>query len=102
MTAVLLGAYWGLSLTAKQLLPTVPPNVWLELLTAAIFNAFAVCYWIIHHTPQYRLSQRWFVSLNAGLYLDEWLTRLVLWLWPSHPIHYYQRSVASADSQQEF
>lgn len=66
-------------------LPVLP-----ELIAAAIFNVFAVSYWLIHHTPQYRLSQRWFITLNAGLYLDEWLTRLVLWLWPSHPIRYYQ------------
>lgn len=62
----------------------------LELTTAFIANVFAVSYWLIHHTPQYAISQRWFISLNAGLYLDEWLTRLVLWLWPSHPIYYYQ------------
>ncbi|MCA1768024.1 MAG: NADH-quinone oxidoreductase subunit L [Idiomarina sp.] len=63
----------------------------LEPVITVLFNIFAFTYWLVHHTPSYRLSQRWFITLNAGLYLDEWLTRLVLWLWPSHPIRYYQR-----------
>jgi len=77
---------WG----AAQIIENRDISLPLELTTAAIANVFAICYWLIHHTPQYAVSQRWFISLNAGLYLDEWLTRLVLWLWPSHPIHYYQ------------
>lgn len=77
---------WG----AAQIIDNRNISLPLELTTAAIANVFAISYWLIHHTPQYAVSQRWFISLNAGLYLDEWLTRLVLWLWPSHPIHYYQ------------
>jgi len=91
MSGVLLVAYFALSLTVKSFFLVAPQIAALELVVAAILNIFAVSYWIIHHTPQYRLSQRWFISLNAGLYLDEWLTRLVLWLWPSHPIRYYQK-----------
>ncbi|MCK7460534.1 NADH-quinone oxidoreductase subunit L [Idiomarina aminovorans] len=63
----------------------------LEPIITVLFNIFAFTYWMVHHTPSHRLSQRWFITLNAGLYLDEWLTRFVLWLWPSHPIRYYQR-----------
>ena len=95
---------WGWRLLLSLALPAYGLLVWaagnvmdnrsidlaLELAVAGIVNLFAISYWLIHHTPQYAISQRWFISLNAGLYLDEWLTRFVLWLWPSHPIHYYQ------------
>ena len=32
--------------------------------------------------PLNPISQKLFIALNAGLYLDEWSTRLTLWLWP--------------------
>lgn len=90
MSAVVVVAYSLLIGLASLLIDNRTLPFALELVAAALFNVFAISYWLIHHTPQYRLSQRWFITLNAGLYLDEWLTRLVLWLWPSHPIRYYQ------------
>jgi NAD(P)H-quinone oxidoreductase subunit 5 len=77
-------------------------HVLLEPLIALLFNVFALTYWLVHHTPSHPLSQRWFITLNAGLYLDEWLTRFVLWLWPSHPIRYYQRRSRKAGQQEEW
>ncbi|MFS6538303.1 NADH-quinone oxidoreductase subunit L [Idiomarina loihiensis] len=93
VSALTVVVYLLLGALAHQIIEPQPPfsNVWLEPAVTLMFNAFAFTYWLVHHTPSHRLSQRWFITLNAGLYLDEWLTRLVLWLWPSHPIHYYQR-----------
>jgi NAD(P)H-quinone oxidoreductase subunit 5 len=93
VSALTVVVYLLLGGLAHQVIEPQPPfsSVWLEPAVTLMFNAFAFTYWLVHHTPSHRLSQRWFITLNAGLYLDEWLTRLVLWLWPSHPIHYYQR-----------
>ncbi|MGM7319791.1 NADH-quinone oxidoreductase subunit L [Idiomarina sp. ST10R2A5] len=86
-------AYLLLGVLVQQVVEPQPPfnSLLLEPVITVLFNIFAFTYWLVHHTPSRRLSQRWFITLNAGLYLDEWLTRLVLWLWPSHPIRYYQR-----------
>jgi NAD(P)H-quinone oxidoreductase subunit 5 len=86
-------AYLSLGTLVQQVVEPQPPfnSLLLEPVITVLFNIFAFTYWLVHHTPSRRLSQRWFITLNAGLYLDEWLTRLVLWLWPSHPIRYYQR-----------
>jgi len=86
-------AYLLLGVLVQQVVEAQPPfnSLLLEPIITLLFNIFAFTYWLVHHTPSRRLSQRWFITLNAGLYLDEWLTRLVLWLWPSHPIRYYQR-----------
>jgi len=90
LSLALLSAYALLVWAAGNVMDNRSIDLALELAVAGIVNLFAISYWLIHHTPQYAISQRWFISLNAGLYLDEWLTRFVLWLWPSHPIHYYQ------------
>ena len=86
-------AYLILGALVQQVVEPQPAfnSLLLEPVITVLFNIFAFTYWLVHHTPSHRLSQRWFITLNAGFYLDEWLTRLVLWLWPSHPIRYYQR-----------
>jgi len=93
VSALAIAAYLILGTVAQQVIEPQPAfgRFWLEPVITLLFNLFAFTYWLVHHTPSHRLSQRWFITLNAGLYLDEWLTRLVLWLWPSHPIRYYQR-----------
>ncbi|WP_289116968.1 NADH-quinone oxidoreductase subunit L [uncultured Idiomarina sp.] len=92
VSALTIATYIVLGALAQQIIgPQQLTSVWLEPFIALLFNAFAFTYWLVHHTPSHSLSQRWFITLNAGLYLDEWLTRFVLWLWPSHPIEYYQR-----------
>ena len=92
VSVLTIATYLVLGALAQQIIePQQLTSVWLEPFIALLFNAFAFTYWLVHHTPSHSLSQRWFITLNAGLYLDEWLTRFVLWLWPSHPIEYYQR-----------
>jgi len=93
VSVLAIAAYLLLGALVQQVVEPQPPfnSLLLEPVITVLFNIFAFTYWLVHHTPSRRLSQRWFITLNAGLYLDEWLTRLVLWLWPSHPIRYYQR-----------
>jgi len=93
VSVLAIAAYLLLGALVQQVVEPQPPfnSLLLEPIITVLFNIFAFTYWLVHHTPSRRLSQRWFITLNAGLYLDEWLTRLVLWLWPSHPIRYYQR-----------
>ncbi|MGM0905019.1 MAG: NADH-quinone oxidoreductase subunit L [Pseudomonadota bacterium] len=93
VSVLAVAAYLILGAFVQQVVEPQPPfnSLLLEPVITVLFNIFAFTYWLVHHTPSRRLSQRWFITLNAGLYLDEWLTRLVLWLWPSHPIRYYQR-----------
>ena len=93
VSVLAIAAYLLLGALVQQVVEPQPPfnSLLLEPIITLLFNIFAFTYWLVHHTPSRRLSQRWFITLNAGLYLDEWLTRLVLWLWPSHPIRYYQR-----------
>lgn len=93
VSVLAIAAYLLLGALVQQVVEPQPPfnSLLLEPIITLMFNIFAFTYWLVHHTPSRRLSQRWFITLNAGLYLDEWLTRLVLWLWPSHPIRYYQR-----------
>ncbi|WP_417448277.1 NADH-quinone oxidoreductase subunit L [Idiomarina abyssalis] len=93
VSVLAIAAYLLLGALVQQVVEPQPlfNSLLLEPIITVLFNIFAFTYWLVHHTPSRRLSQRWFITLNAGLYLDEWLTRLVLWLWPSHPIRYYQR-----------
>lgn len=53
-------------------------DLWVSLLFIAQFLIFLV----LRYAPQWTGSQRCFVVMNAGFYLDEWASRLTLWLWP--------------------
>ena len=53
-------------------------DLWISSLFVAQFMIFL----ILRYAPQWIWSQRGFVVMNAGFYLDEWASRLTLWLWP--------------------
>jgi len=55
-------------------------DYWLGLL----FLSLSAVYLILQYHPSHPLARRLFIALNAGLYLDEWATRLTLEFWPVH------------------
>lgn len=72
---------WGLN----HLLPSpasqnylIGIDIWICLVLVAIASVY---FWLLYH-PHQALGHRLFIALNAGLYLDEWATRLTLRMWP--------------------
>lgn len=57
---------------------TIIADVWISSLFVIQFGLFL----ILLYVPQWSWSQRCFVAMNAGFYLDEWTSRLTLWIWP--------------------
>ncbi|MBJ7555920.1 NADH-quinone oxidoreductase subunit L [Marinomonas spartinae] len=53
-------------------------DVWAMLLFTSLFVLNALLYYQVHWPAVRRLS----IALFAGLYLDEWLTRVALKIWP--------------------
>jgi NAD(P)H-quinone oxidoreductase subunit 5 len=53
-----------------------------DLWVGALFVAQFLIFLVLRYAPQWIWSQRCFVVMNAGFYLDEWSSRLTLWLWP--------------------
>jgi NAD(P)H-quinone oxidoreductase subunit 5 len=84
LVMLLLVAYLGLKTLVSGLLPAVSITYhWLaDLWVSGLFVGLWIVYLMLSHFPSTRFSQRLFVALNAGLYLDEWATRLTLRLWP--------------------
>lgn len=53
-------------------------DIWISgLLVALIISHF-----LLQHFPHHRTVRRFWIALNAGLYLDEWMTRFTLRWWP--------------------
>jgi NAD(P)H-quinone oxidoreductase subunit 5 len=83
VTGVLL-TYLVLKTLAGHLLPNVTlhaswlGDVWISVLVLSLVTV----YLFLQYFPAKAFSQRLFIALNAGLYLDEWATRYTLLLWP--------------------
>jgi len=84
--SLLILAYTLAKLSVGALLPGGPSHysslqdAWICALDAALFMTFmALQLW-----PGHSLMRRLFITLNAGFYLDEWMTRATLRLWPIH------------------
>jgi NAD(P)H-quinone oxidoreductase subunit 5 len=84
---VLLLAYGAMKSILSGLLPNgsylavaqfSPADVWIMLLFVALFYLS----WLLRFQSERPAIQRLSVILFAGLYLDEWLTRLTLKIWP--------------------
>jgi len=54
-------------------------DFWISLLFIALFAIHTV----LRYRPATRFSQRLFITLNAGFYLDEWASHWTLRLWPA-------------------
>jgi NAD(P)H-quinone oxidoreductase subunit 5 len=80
----LLVAYLVLKTAMGFLLPEVVPvastlsDVWISSLLLLLVS-FSL---LLQHFPGHSFSQRLFIALNAGLYLDEAMTRFTLLIWP--------------------
>jgi NAD(P)H-quinone oxidoreductase subunit 5 len=84
--ALLVSLYFVWQLVFADLMPTpavtIADNlivwIWLSSLLLVFFGAFVA----LRCLPQKRPTQLLFLYLYGGLYLDEWMTRLSMWLWP--------------------
>ncbi|MFC0445031.1 NADH-quinone oxidoreductase subunit L [Pseudidiomarina halophila] len=77
---VYLVAVWALS---QQLNFAATPYLWqLDVWICMVLLGITGVYLWLLYRPQSAHSSRLFVALNAGLYLDEWATRLTLSIWP--------------------
>lgn len=79
-----IAAYICFSFIAAQLVPksvesySLLADLWVSVLFISLF-----CLFLRIQSKHNNITTRnWFISLNAGLYLDEWATRITLRLWP--------------------
>lgn len=83
---LLLGGYTLAKAASTVLIADAPytyniiADVWLGLLFLGLFSV----YLIMQYHPANPLARRLFIALNAGLYLDEWVTCMTLRCWPLH------------------
>jgi NAD(P)H-quinone oxidoreductase subunit 5 len=82
LAAVLLGAYLAQKTVLTSLLPSSadagwPAALWVMLLSLLLLMGYGLL--VMRPTA---LAYRWRQWLFAGLYLDEWVTRTTLKLWP--------------------
>ena len=54
----------------------------LDTVAALLFISLFILSWMLKYQPHKPSMQGLYIALFAGLYLDEWLTRLTLKLWP--------------------
>jgi NAD(P)H-quinone oxidoreductase subunit 5 len=53
-----------------------------DIVATLLFISLFVLSWMLRYQPHKPLMQHLHIALFAGLYLDEWLTRLTLKVWP--------------------
>ncbi|WP_347331450.1 NADH-quinone oxidoreductase subunit L [Marinimicrobium locisalis] len=84
LAALIVTAYFGLKSLFSVLLPTPEhvPSLWADLWVSGLFIVLFVGYGL----QRYGLHRRRLQALNtyfyAGFYLDEWVTKTTLRLWP--------------------
>lgn len=83
---LLLGGYTVAKTASGFLVADIPFNYnlvadcWIGLLFLGLFSV----YQILQYHPSNPMARRLFIALNAGLYLDEWVTSMTLKCWPLH------------------
>lgn len=84
LAALVVLAYVGLKSLFAALLPETGHRVspWADLWVSALFLLLFAGYWLKRHGLHYRASQTLNRYCYAGFYLDEWVTRNTLKLWP--------------------
>ncbi len=60
-------------------------SAWFDVWVVCLFAAQVLIYLQMQYRPLSMTSHRLFIALNAGFYLDEWMTRLTLKVWPTLP-----------------
>ncbi|MFT6967858.1 MAG: NAD(P)H-quinone oxidoreductase subunit 5 [Cellvibrionaceae bacterium] len=77
-------AYSFFSFVLAKLIPDTTPefslaaDIWVSTLFIVMFTVFL----LLQNAAHLKTQRNWFISLNAGFYLDEWATRFTLRLWP--------------------
>ena len=80
----LAGAYLLQKTVFTALAPaTASPGLAATLWCAALFLGLLAAYWLLRCRPDSGLARRLYRNLFAGLYLDEWATRITLAIWPA-------------------
>lgn len=85
LAAILVAAYSlqkaGAGWFAQSILPSVGwlGDAWIGLVVVLLFAGYLV----LRYAPSSDLGRRLWRQLYAGLYLDEWVTRTTLWVWPT-------------------
>ncbi|WP_108446686.1 NADH-quinone oxidoreductase subunit L [Halomonas denitrificans] len=84
LAALVVLAYVGLKSLFAALLPATGHTVspWADLWVSALFLLLFAGYWLKRHGLHYPASQTLNRYCYAGFYLDEWVTRNTLKLWP--------------------
>ncbi len=91
ITLLFAAALLTLYTTAKHALAEVvgldsPLNLMADGFVAALFISLFALSMALQYWPHVGWVKRLFISLNAGVYLDEWATRLTLKWWPSESL----------------
>ena len=71
---------FSLIMPKNPLLPNL--NGLMSIWVLAIFVTLFIGYIILRFQPQTKHGRRLYLNLFAGLYLDEWVTRITLKIWP--------------------
>lgn len=78
-------AKWATAaLLSKDSLAHGPHVLAQDLFISLLFIGLFVAWSGLQLFPHHPVMKRLFIMLNAGFYLDEWTTRLTLFLWPVH------------------
>lgn len=84
LSVMLLVGYALFKQSMHMLVPQVDHGyVWqTDIWFSGLLIVLLVLHLYLQYFPQQSVSRKLFVALNAGFYLDEWSTRLTLWIWP--------------------
>lgn len=84
LAVVLAAVYFGLKTLFGLFFPDYPraTPLWADLWMSTLFAALSMAYALLRHGAHRPAVQRLAVALYAGFYLDEWVTKTTLKLWP--------------------
>ncbi|NVK86538.1 MAG: NADH-quinone oxidoreductase subunit L [Gammaproteobacteria bacterium] len=87
--SVALALYWLAKVILQALQPTTTASapVGADSVVMLLFSFLMGAVLLIQYWPHQALIKRLWIALNAGLYLDEWSTRLTLACWPTDIPH---------------
>ncbi|MBN2865754.1 MAG: NADH-quinone oxidoreductase subunit L [Thiotrichales bacterium] len=84
LAAILIAAYslqkYGAGFIAPNMADAT--GVYGDMWVIALFMVFMGLYWVLRYLPEHPRVMRFRVALYAGFYLDEWMTRTSLKLFP--------------------
>ncbi len=77
-------AYVGQKLAITALMPTLNTSApsGADLWLSGLILLLSATFWLLRVRAEKPLTRRLALLLLAGFYIDEWFTRVTLWLWP--------------------